>query len=142
MEEKINAVKRAPAPQNVSELRSFLGMVRYDYHSFLPGLATILAHLHRLLQKNVQWEWTNDCQKVFKVCKEGLASASLLVHYDLNRTLRLACDALSYGLSAILSHVMEDGRERPIAYAPRTLSSSKKNYAQIEREALSIIFGL
>ena len=47
--EKINAVKRAPAPQNVSELRSFLGMVQY-YHSFLPGLATILAPLHRLMQ--------------------------------------------------------------------------------------------
>ena len=33
VEERINAVKRAPAPQNVSELRSFLGMVQY-YHSF------------------------------------------------------------------------------------------------------------
>ena len=60
VEEKINAVKRAPAPCNVSELRSFLGMVQY-YHSFLPGLATTLTPLHRLLQKNVQWEWTKDC---------------------------------------------------------------------------------
>ena len=141
VEEKINAVKQAPAPQNVSELRSFLGMVQY-YHSFLPGLATILAPLHRLLQKDVRWEWTADCQKAFEACKEGLTSDSLLVHYDLNRTLRLACDASSYGLGAVLSHLMEDGQERPIAYASRTLSSSEKNYAQIEREALSIIFGV
>ena len=35
-EEKINAVKRAPTPQNVSKLKSFLGMVYY--HSILPGL--------------------------------------------------------------------------------------------------------
>ena len=139
VEEKINAVKQAPTPQNVSELRSFLGMVQY-YHSFLPGLATILAPLHRLLQKDVRWEWTADCQKAFE--EEGLTSDSLLVHYDLNRTLRLACDASSYGLGAVLSHVMEDGQERPIAYASRTLSSSEKNYAQIEREALSIIFGV
>ena len=141
VEEKINAVKQAPAPQNVNELRSFLGMVQY-YHSFLPGLATILAPLHRLLQKNVRWEWSDDCKKAFKACKEGLTSDSLLVHYDLNRKLRLACDASSYGLGAVLSHVMEDGQERPIAYASRTLSSSEKNYAQIEREALSIIFGV
>ena len=119
VEEKINAVKRAPAPRNVSELRSFLGMVQY-YHSFLPWLATTLAPLHRLLQKNVQWEWTRDCQKAFEACKEGLTSDSLLVHYDLNRELRLACDASSYGLGAVLSHVMDDGRERP----SRTLSSS------------------
>ena len=141
VEEKISAVKRAPAPKNVSELRSFLGMVQY-YHSFLPGLATTLAPLHRLLQKNIQWEWTDDCQKAFEACKEGLTSESLLVHYDLNRELKLACDASSYGLGAVLSHVMEDGQERPIAYASRTLSSSEKNYAQIEREALSIIFGV
>ena len=108
----------------------------------MPGLATILAPLHRLLQKNVRWEWADNCQKAFEACKEGLTSDALLVHYDLNRTLRLACDASSYGLGAVLSHVMEDGQERPIAYASCTLSSSEKNYAQIEREALSIIFGV
>lgn len=36
VEEKISAVKRAPAPKNVSELRSFLGMVQY-YHSLCQG---------------------------------------------------------------------------------------------------------
>ena len=76
VEEKINAVKQAPASQNVSELRSFLGMVQY-YHSFLPGLDTILAPLHQLLQKNIRWEWTDDCQKAFEACKEGLTSDSL-----------------------------------------------------------------
>ena len=122
-------------------MRSFLGIVQY-YHYFLPGLATMLAPLHKLLQKGMQWEWTHDCQKVFEGCKEGLASDSLLVHYDLNRELKLACDASSYGLGAVLSHIMDDGQERPIAYASRTLSSSERNYAQIEREALSIVYGV
>ena len=66
----------------------------------------------------------------------------MLVHYDLNRDLKLACDASSYGLGAVLSHIMDDGQERPIAYASRTLSSSERNYAQIEREALSIVYGV
>ena len=48
----MNAVERAPTPQNVSELKSFLGMVQY-YHSFLPWLATTLKPLHRLLQKKM-----------------------------------------------------------------------------------------
>ena len=116
-------------------------MVQY-YHSVLPGLATTLAPLHTLLQKNVQWEWTKDFKEALEACKEGLTSDSLLVHYDLNRELRLACDASSYGLGAVLSHVMDDGQERPVAYASRTLSSSERNYAQIEREALSFIYGV
>ena len=42
VKQKINAVTKAPTPRNVSELKSFLGMVQY-YHSFMPRLATTLA---------------------------------------------------------------------------------------------------
>ena len=96
------------------------------------------ASLNKLSQKGIQWEWTHDCQEAFESCKEGLTSDSLLVHYGLNRELRLACNESSNGLGAVLSHIMEDDYERPIAFASRTLSSSERNYAQIEREALSI----
>ena len=65
-----------------------------------------------------------------------------MVHYDLKRELRLACDVSTYGLGAVLSHVMDDGTERPVAYASRSLSPSERHYAQIEREALSIIYGV
>ena len=140
VEEAVDAVKKAPVSQNVSELRSFLGMVQY-YHPFLPDLAITLAPLHELLKKGVHWTWTKECQQAYEACRQGLTSDSLLVHYDGNRELRrLVCDASSYGIGAVISHVMDDGQERPIAYASRTLSSSERNYAQIKREALSIVF--
>ena len=46
-----------------------------------------------------------------------------------------ACHASSYGPGAVLSHVMEDEQERLVSYASRTLSSSEKNYPQIEKKA-------
>ncbi|PFX16226.1 Transposon Tf2-9 polyprotein, partial [Stylophora pistillata] len=119
VKEKLEAVRKAPVPRDVSELRSFLGMIPY-YHSFLPNLASTLAPLHELLKKGKAWVWIAECQKAYDACKEGLTSDYLLVHYDVTRELRLACDASSFGLGAVISHVMDDGRERPIAYASRT----------------------
>ena len=92
VEEKVDAVKRAPVPQNVSELRSFLGMV---YRPFLPNFATALT-AHELLKNRVQWTWTKECQPTYEACKQGLTTDVLLVHYDGNRELELVCDASSY----------------------------------------------
>ena len=73
VQEKIDAIKNAPPPKDVSELRSFLGMVQH-YSRFLPGLATTLAPLHQLLKKDVQWRWTGVEQRAYEKCKAGLSS--------------------------------------------------------------------
>ena len=55
---------------------------------------------------------------------------------------KLACDASSYGIGAVLSHVFPNGSERPIAYASRTLNQHEKMYSQLDKEGLSTIFGV
>ena len=66
----------------------------------------------------------------------------MLVHYNPKLPLRVAADASSHGLGAVLSHVMPDKSEHPIAFASRTLSSSEKKYAQVEKEALALVFAI
>ena len=79
---------------------------------------------------------------LIKQSKEALVSSRVLVHYNPSLPLKLAGDASAYGVGTVISHVMEDGSERPIAFASRMLTPSERNYAQVEKEALSLIFGL
>ena len=140
-QDKVEAVLKAPRPENVSQLRSYLGLVNY-YHKFLPNLASVVHPLNTLLQLGAKWEWSEKCEKAFKETKRLITSDKLLTHYDPSRPIRLACDASPYGIGAVLSHTMVDGSERPIAYASRSLTSAERNYAQIDREALSLVWGI
>lgn len=139
-EEKTRAIKEAPTPKNVTELRSFLGLLNY-YGKFLPNPSTQLHPLHQLLNKDQPWQWEESQEQVFQQAKDALQANSLLVHYDVSKPLVLACDASQYGIGAVLSHVI-DNEERPVAYISRTLSAAEKNYSQIEKEALAIIFAV
>ena len=137
----MRAITDAPAPSNVSELRSYLGMLQY-YARFLPSLSSELSPLHDLLKDKTLWLWTDKCQAAFLRTKQLLTSARVLTHYDVNLPIRLECNASSVGLGAVISHEMPDGTHRPVAYASRTLSKSERNYAQIEKEALALVFGV
>ena len=138
---KLEAVVKAPEPKNVQELRSFLGMLNY-YRKFIPNISTIIHPLNRLLQHGHPCKWSEECKRAFQQAKETLTSSRLLVHYDPLLPLLLTADAFAYGLGAVISHIMPDGAERPIAYASRTLAPSERNYAQLEKEALALIFGI
>ena len=72
-------------------------------------------------------------QKAFEAAKSALQADSLLVHYDESKALVLACDASQYGLGAVLSHVMEDGQERPVAYASRTLTPAERTIHSLKK---------
>lgn len=140
-EAKVKAIREAPTPTNVTELKSFLGLLNY-YHKFLPDVATVLSPLHLLLRKDTPWKWTPDQEKAFQKAKTMLHSSSVLTHYDEKKPLVVACDASPYGLGAVLSHRMSDRSDLPVAYASRTLSAAEKRYSQLEKEALAIIFAV
>ena len=78
---KVDAIKNAPEPKNVSQLRAFLGILNY-YHRFLLDVATVLEPLHQLLRKGKKWKWLKEQQTAFDKAKELLQSADLLVHFD------------------------------------------------------------
>ena len=135
---KVADLKAAPAPTNLAELISFLGAVNY-YRRYLPNLSSVIEPLDSL--RSSPWKWTKKEEAAFKELKDMLCSDAVLTLYDPNKKLKLDTDASSRGLGAVLSHVDKEG-ERPIEYISRTLSKAEKNYSQIDREALAIVWAV
>ena len=138
---KVGAMVETPRPTSKEQVRAFLGLVNY-YGRFVNNLSTRLEPLNRLLRKNATFIWQDDQRRAFDDVKAAMTSAPVLAHYDQQLPLGVAADASSYGLGAVLFHIYSNGTERPIAYASRTLSPAEKNYAQLEREAVAIIFAV
>ncbi|XP_031338141.1 uncharacterized protein LOC116167045 [Photinus pyralis] len=138
---KMEAIKKVKVPQNVTQLRAFLGLVNY-YGKFLPGITNILYPLYKLLRKNEPFQWQTAQQGAFEKIKSQLMSSKVLVHYNPQLPIILAVDASAYGIAAVISHKFDNGDVKPIAYASRTLSSAEKSYSQIDKEALAIVYGV
>ena len=119
--EKIKAIQDAPEPRNVTELKSYLGLLSY-YSRFLPNISSNLAPLNQLLHKQAEWVWEGKEKQTFQLSKQLLLSSQTLAHFDPNLDIVLACDASAYDIGAVLSHRLSDGTEKPVGFASRTLS--------------------
>eukprot|EP00731_Ephydatia_muelleri_P019546 Em0012g371a len=136
-------VDRYPLPKPNDLFATLAGGQKFSKNRSVSSIPAIgFGRRVLLLRQDVSWEWDELCEEAFQLAKQSLASSRVLVHYDPTMPLKLAGDASEYGVGAVLSHVCPDGSERPVAFASRTLSSSERNYAQLEKEALSLIFGV
>jgi len=139
-EEKIEAVKKWPVPKNLHDVRSFIGLCSY-YRRFIAGFADIAAPLHALAGKDVKFQWKIEHQLAFEQLKLKLTSAPVLAMPSNDGHYILDTDASDIGLGAVLSQV-QDGEERVIAFASRTLQKPEKNYETTRKELLAVTYGL
>lgn len=137
---KLSCIKDTPVPENVTQLKSYLGLINY-YAKFVPMLSSKVKPLYNLCKVNIPFQWNAECDEAFNLSKELLLSSKVLTHYDPNLPIYVTCDSSSYGVGAILSHKINE-EDRPILFASGTLSKAEQKYSQIEREAVAIMFAL
>ena len=124
----------------MNSLVAFLGAVNY-YARYIKNLSTLVEPLNRL-RRNVPWCFGPEEKAAFDRCKEALTSSAVLVQYDPNLPVKIDTDASSVGIGAVISHILPDGNEKPIEMVSRTLTKAERNYSQIEKEALSLVWGI
>ena len=139
--EKTKAIIEMKQPTNIGELRAFLGMINF-YNSFVPDMATLREPLNALLKKDTTFQWNEECENAFRKTKEILQSDLLLTHFNPNLPISISADASGYGLGAVILHQFPDGKVKAIQHAARSLTPAEKKYAQIEKEALALVFAV
>ena len=139
--ERAKAIKTVPSPDNVTKLQAFRGLASY-YSIYIPKMYELRTPLNELLKKDKKWCWTKECKKPFQELKKCLQSDLALAHFDPKKELIVASDASNYRIETVLLYNLEDGSTISIAHAYRTLFPTERNYSQIEKESLSIIYAI
>jgi hypothetical protein len=134
---KIEAVKEWPVPNNLKEVRSFVGLCSY-YRRFIKNFSKIARPLHKLTEVNQVFTWSQECMDSFCSLQHSLISAPILAYPNPVSRYILDTDASDFGIGAVLSQV-QDGQERVIAYASKSLSRSERRYCVTRKELLAIV---
>lgn len=119
--EKVRSITQIRKPTNVTELKSFLGIVNY-YAKFIRNYSTLASPLFTLLKKDMEYIWSAECDEAFQQIKAALISHNVLTHFNSELPLKVSCDASPTGLGAVLSHIFPNGQERPITFTSRSLT--------------------
>ena len=140
---KTEAVQKWPIPKTVTDVRSFLGFTN-QYRKFIPKYAHIAGPLNELIsgdnskKKKKEVQWTPECQEAFEALKEHCCTTPVLAYADYKKPFTLHTDASDLGLGAVLYQQDENGNNKVIAYASRTLNQAEKNYPAYKLEFLAL----
>ena len=140
--DKLQAIRAFPTPSRVEEVRTFLGMVN-QLSPFISDTAQLTDPIRQLLKKETLWHWGPDQDKSFKDIKAALHDLLILNHFDPALQTFLYTDASKLnGIGFVMIQRTANNEDRVIQCGSRSLTSSERNYAAMEIEALAIAYAI
>ena len=109
--------------------------------NFIPNYSDRTSKLRELVTDTAKWNWTDDHEHSFQILKDSLSSSCLIHYFDPKLETELICDASPIGVAATVVQKDTGGNRKVVAHGSRALTKTEQKYGQIEREALSILFG-
>ena len=137
---KVDVFSSLPYPSSVREVRSFLGHASF-YRRFIKDFSKVVLPLSRLLHKDIEFEFSEDCMQAFDKLKIALTQAPIVRGPDWSQPFEIMSDASNHAVGAALAQ--REGKDPfVIAYASKTLDAAQSNYTTTEKELLAIVFTL
>ena len=113
--EKVKAINEMVEPNNVQELRSFMGLATY-MSSFINNFAEVVEPLRQILRKGVEFQWNVEQSNAFKKLQSKLMSDQVMTYWSPTAKTRLTVDASPHSLGAILEQEQADGKFKVLEY--------------------------
>ncbi|KAF1323549.1 reverse transcriptase, partial [Globisporangium splendens] len=135
--EKVKSIDDWPIPQNVKQLRQWLGLANY-LHKYTRNYAALVQPLTSLLKKDNEWEWSEEHQAAFAEVKKSLREAPVLALADHEKPFHAVCDASDYAIGCALMQHDDEGKERVVSYQSRQLRPAERNYPVHDKELLAM----
>jgi len=101
---KITTIIEWPIPKKFRDVRSFLGLGNF-YRRFIQDYSHLVRPLTQLTQKGTPFVWSDLCQAAFERLKEAFTTASILIHFDLDKEIVVETDASDIASAGILSNL-------------------------------------
>ncbi|KAF1328373.1 reverse transcriptase, partial [Globisporangium splendens] len=139
--EKVKSIDDWPIPQNIKQLRQWLGLANY-LHKYTRNYAALVQPLTSLLKKDNEWEWSEEHQAAFAEVKKSLREAPVLALADHEKPFHVVCDASDYAIGCALMQHDDEGKERVVSYQSRQLRPAERNYPVHDKELLAMKYAL
>src|SRR5436305_3951054 len=160
--DKVEKVKNYPRPENISQLRGFLGLASY-YRKFVKDFSKKIKTMTKLLEgmkrgaRKSKWEkekrkgikdieflekWGKEQEESYKLMKKVLTETPVLIHPNFEKDFILSTDASGYALGAVLEQEGDDKKIHPVEYASKTLTKAEQKYSITELECYAIVWGI
>jgi hypothetical protein len=145
---KVEKVLNWPRPRSATEVKGFLGLVRY-IAAFLPKLAQHTVILNPLTSNEAKKkfpQWTDKHEQAFDAIKKLVISRECLTVIDHevpgNNKIFVTCDASDHSTGAVLSWGETWELARPVAFDSIQLKGAELNYPVHEKELLAVMRAL
>jgi len=126
-------VLNRPVPENLKELRGFLGLAGY-YRKFIRHFGIIAKPITELLKKGALYIWTSDHHVAFQTLQQALSSAPVLALHDFSVPFCIETDASGIGIGVVL---LQKGH--PLAYLSKALGPKSRGLSTYEKEYMAIL---
>jgi hypothetical protein len=135
---KMEKVEKWPIPENVRDVRSFLGFANF-YRRFIKGYSMVAEPLTKLTRKDQSFCWETKHQKAFDMLKHAFTIAPVLRRFDHDRDIFVETDASDFVSVAVLSQYDDEGILHSVAYFSKKHSPAECNYEIYDKELMAVI---